>query len=194
MRRKETSRSHLNLGAGWSFSPSLSLSFLLFPSLSASFSRLSFLSYSFRVSFSLAFYFLARLPLCAFSGTVQIASHSLLGTVRAELTTREAAQYISEIIRLLGSCAFTLIHLLAVCLVTASLHTGTTGPFAASCFETNNCRLNLPCLTCIIFILFFGISTNRNSFLHASEQFLEISRTVFSLHDFTYTHFLIYAI
>lgn len=117
-------------------SPFLFLSFFIFLSLprrvflSSLFFPLLFFFLTFCVSFSLAFYFLVLLRL-----SLQLhrspLSLSLLGAVHAKLTTREAAQYISEIIRLLGSCAFTLIHPLAVCLVTASLHTGiTTGPYA----------------------------------------------------------------
>jgi len=115
----------------------------LSPRVSLLVSLLSFLTLSrfLCLVFSLAFYFLVLFWLSPQQHCTDhlflslFLSLSLQGAVRAELTTREAAQYILEIIRLLGSCAFTLIHLLVVCLVTASLYTGTTaGLFAASCF------------------------------------------------------------
>lgn len=73
MRRKEASRSHLNLGAGWS--SSVSLSFIFFSlSFAASFSRLSsFLSYPFSLSRFLAFYFLVLLGLSLFSCTDRLS-------------------------------------------------------------------------------------------------------------------------
>jgi len=145
VRRKEESRSHLNLEPA-DLSPFLFLSFFSL-SFTASFSsRLSLLSFLTLSRFLCLVFsrFLFPRSILTLSSTALhrsllslslFHSLSLQGAVRAELTTREAAQYISEIIRLLGSCAFTLIHLLVVCLVTVSLYTGTTaGLFAASCF------------------------------------------------------------